>query len=231
MDNNKKIIESILSKLLINNKIHIPSWVKKVKIDVGTSHNAPFSNFWIDNDKEVCVFAFEPNKYNVENFVNSVGKNLNRSFFYLECALSDTILEKQKFYCAQEDSGTSSLFRPINENIKVKEEILVDIMTLESFFDFFPWEQIPYIEHLKIDAQSSDFNIIKGAGKYLSDKIIYIDVETTTYNQYENFENPKNILDYLLSENFECLKWGENATFFNLKFLNMKDKIIYNSLI
>jgi len=217
-----------------NNKIKIPDWCKRIKIDVGTSVNAHNSETWLSRDNDVCVFGFEPNKYNVQALYEGHKvwplhlkiQRIGFSFFCIECALSDKIIESCDFYCTDgHNTGTSSLFKPTY--FSLKEISKVPVITLEYFFDFFPWDKIEYIEQIKIDAQSSDFNIIKGMGRYLSEKIVYLDVETYTANQYENYENPSDIKTYMENNGFECLKWGGNATFVNKKFKNILHKINY----
>lgn len=230
------IVEKILSPVLEDKKIKIPEWSKRVKIDVGTSKNAPFSEFWLNNDSELCVFAFEPNIYNIEHFkygnitnqIQISKDKIGKNFFYLNCALSDFISEKEIFYCTLIDGGTSSLFLPTV--LEVSNIIETPVITLESFFDFFPWEKINYIDQIKIDAQSSDFNIIKGIGKYLTNNIVYIDVETTTEGHYHHEENPNELKIFLEDNGFECIKWGLDATFFNLKFKELKNIINYSTL-
>lgn len=230
------VVEKVLSPILENDKIKIPNWVKRVKIDVGTSINAPNSEEWINKDSDLCVFAFEPNIFNIEHLSSGVKiwpihlepKKINNSFFCTHCALSDFISENEKFYCTDNDAGTSSLFTPVDSRIQVKKITDVSVITLESFFNYFPWETIPYIEQIKIDAQSSDFKIIKGIGNYLSEKIVYLDVETTTNGQYLNNETPMELKKYLESNGFICLEWGINATFFNRKFENIKNTINYS---
>lgn len=230
--------EKVLDSILENGKIKIPSGAKRVKLDIGTSRNAPFSEFWLQKDDELCVFGFEPNIYNVMNikeprihgYYQLNTERIDKNFFCINCALSNYISEQEPFYCAEEDGGTSSLFKPVDVRITVKEVTQVPVITLESFFDFFPWDKIDKIEQVKIDAQSSDFNIIKGIGNYLSERVVYLDVETTTENQYENDENPEEIKTYMESQGFECLKWGLDSTFFNKKFESEKDNIRYFTL-
>jgi len=236
MKNN--LIRKVLFPILKDDKIFIPDWAKKIKIDVGTSVAAPNSEVWINEDPEVCVFAFEPNIYNIKHLhggekiwpIHINPNKINNSFFYLNCALSNFTSESEKFYCTNIDGGTSSLFTPIDSRITVKEIIEIPVITLESFFDYFPWETIPYIEQIKIDAQSSDFNIIKGMGNYLSERIVYLDVETTTNGQYLNNETPIELKNYMENAGFYCESWGINATFFNKKFINIKNNIKYSIL-
>ncbi len=194
---NDKLKNKLFSHILENNKIKIPKWAKRVKIDVGTSLNAPNSQKWLEVDNELCVFGFEPNIYNLRilhtgNHVWPIKLDIdkiNKSFFYINCALSDMVAEDIDFYCTgAENPGTSSLFKP--KTFNVREITKVDIIKLENFFDLFPWETIEYIDQVKIDAQSADFNIVIGMGDYLSEKVIYLDVEVATGSQYENEENP-----------------------------------------
>lgn len=229
-------IQKILEPLLFQNFIFVPDWAKKVKIDIGLSYNAPHSEFWTENDPEVCVFGFEPNIYNIEHLYTGIKINPNqlnpekigKSFFLTNCAVSNYFSDSETFYCTKEDPGTSSLFIP--KYLEVKKITKVPVITLEVFFDLFPWHKFDYIEHLKIDTQSSDFNVIIGAGKYLKEKILYIDVETTTNGHYLTEESPEKLRSYLESQGFECLVWGENATFYNTRFNHVKNKIKYSIL-
>jgi FkbM family methyltransferase len=216
-----------------NNKIKIPNGTERVKIDVGLSVSAPNSELWLQKDNDLCVFGFEPNKHNVKSLcegctlwpVNLKKERINKNFFCIECALSDKIEQEMDFYCTEGDAGTSSLFKP--NYFPVKEIIKIPVITLEYFFDFFPWDKIKIIEQIKIDAQSSDLNIIKGIGKYLSKKIVYLDVETTTGNQYCTNVNATEIKTLLEINDFECLKWDTNATFINKKYKSISKNINY----
>jgi len=231
-----KNIETVLKNIIDNGKIKIPEWSRRVKIDVGLSINAPNSEVWINKDSDLCVFGFEPNTYNIKHIydgekiwpVHLNPEKIDNSFFIINCALSNYILEEEDFYCTEGDSGTSSLFKP--NYFGVKEKIKIPVITLESFFDLFPWDKIQYIEQIKIDAQSSDFNIIKGIGHYLSEKIVYLDVETSTNGQYSNMESPQELRDFLEKNDFECLSWGINSTFLNKKLSHLKDSINYSIL-
>jgi hypothetical protein len=230
----KKIIDKLFSHILENNKIKIPTWVKRVKLDVGTSLNAPNSQKWLESDSELCVFGFEPNIYNLQILHTGIHRwpikldldKINKSFFYVNCALSDIIAENVDFYCTDyENPGTSSLFKPTMTNVDVVTK--VSVIRLSDFFDLFPWESIQYIDQVKIDAQSADFNIVRGMGDYLADRVVYLDVEATTNGQYENVEDPSGLKEYIEYKGFECLEWGMNARFRNRKFSDIYDKINY----
>jgi len=232
-----KIIESVLNHVVEDNKIKIPEWAKRVKIDVGLSVNAPNSEVWINNDSDLCVFGFEPNTYNVKHLhsgekiwpIHLDPSKINKSFFLINSALSNYISDGEDFYCTEGDSGTSSLFEP--SFFDVKEKIKIPVITLEYFFNMFPWDKIPHIDQIKIDAQSSDFNIIKGIGNYLIEKIVYLDVETSTRGQYHNLESPNELKSYLEKNGFDCISWNNfNATFINKKFSEIKQSINYSIL-
>lgn len=227
----KKTLKEVLGK---DEKIFIPEWVKKVKIDVGTSLSAPNSEMWLSREDNLIVFGFEPNIYNVKTLYDGqdfwphhIKKDrIGYSFFCINCALSNIISEKEKFYCTgNNNSGTSSLYKP--KKFEVLDIIEIPVLTLESFFDLFPWEKISHIDHLKIDAQSSDHNIIKGCGKYLNERVVYVDIETSTNGQYFSEENSIIIKQYLEHNDFECLSWGINATFVNKKYKNILNTINY----
>jgi hypothetical protein len=233
---NQEIINRVLHSVINDGQIKVPTWAKRIKLDIGLSVNAPNSEVWINKNDDLCVFGFEPNPYNISHIHNGEKiwpvhldpKKIDNSFFIIHCALSDDIIGSQDFFCTENDGGTSSLFEP--KYFGIKDKIKIDVITLESFFDLFPWSQIEYIEQVKIDAQSSDFNIIKGMGKYLNERVVYLDVETHTNNQYNNEENPSEIREYLEKNDFTCLSWGINATFINNKLSHHKSKIDYSIL-
>lgn len=231
-----RIVKQVLEKYLENGKIKIPYWCKKVSIDVGTSINAPNSEYWLNTDNESCVFAFEPNPFNVNHLksgekiwpIHLDPQRIGNSFFIVECALSKGEPRFSEFYCTEGDSGTSSMFKPSYFN--VKELVKVPTISLKDFFDFFDWEKVEYIEHLKIDAQSSDFDIVQGSGSYLKERVLYLTVESTTNNQYLNQESPEKMKEYIESLGFHCDHWGQNGRFLNTNFKNLWNNIEYKFL-
>jgi FkbM family methyltransferase len=211
----------------MNFDLAIPNWAERVKLDVGTSCNAPFTEHWTNQEDNCFVIAFEPNPFNIEDIRSEAGKmwpiwlkseKIGEVCHIFECALSNEPGQAE-FYCAAQDGGTSSLYRPKNI-IDIKKVISVEKTTLSQFFDSFDWQRFPYIEHLKIDAQSSDYEILLGAGDYL-DRIVYIDIETHTNGQYFHDEDPNKILRLLIDKGFECLEFGINSTFVNSKLKNL----------
>jgi FkbM family methyltransferase len=232
-----KIVKEVLKSFLDeSNKIKIPEELDRVLLDIGTSYNAPHCQVWTEETKDVCVFGFEPNPFNIKciksgKWLNSIWQHplqlnpnqIGKKVFLVETALSDCNPTHMDFYCAKEDPGTSSLYKPTY--IEVESKVQVPVIRLRDFFDLFPWEQVPFIEHIKIDAQSSDFNIVKGMDDYIK-KVLYLTVECNTIdhnntNQYENSdEDSTEMKKYIESCGFECKRWSVNGVFYNS---NMKD--------
>lgn len=50
-------------------------------------------------------------------------------------------------------------------------------MTLADFFERVPWAHFPYVEYLKVDAEGSDVDILRGAGVWLSQRVVYVTAE------------------------------------------------------
>ena len=204
---------------------------KRIKIDIGLSHNVPHTLIWLGNDNkndDLYIFGFEPNPYNIKSILNKYISDNN--FCLIGVALSNVKeMKEADFYCTKFDSGTSSLYSP-NSNLKdeINEIVKVPVYSLKHFFDIFDWERFPYIEYIKIDAQGSDLDILIGAGDYLKNRVVYItaEPECTDYNNisHNNFENIKT---YLESQDFILIKHSNthDPTFINKKFLHLRDNI------
>ena len=221
--------------------LYIPNHIKKIKLDIGLSVNAPVSQKLLEYEDDVFVFGFEPN---IDSIINIQNGNLKKyrfpmifntkyisenRFFILPMALSN--IEKESsltFFKTNNDPGCSSLHKPVDKKLGNYSETNVPVFSLKHFFDLFDWNRFPYIEWIKIDAQGSDLDIIKGAKNYLNDKIVYVTLEPEN-KQYENTEdnNEQNINKYMLSQNFIKINHPNtrDPTYLNKKFINLKDSI------
>lgn len=221
----------------------IPENITHVKLDIGLSYSAPQSQIWLSNEENLFVFGFEPNPDSVKCILNKdivkrapfhgtpiSNEYINSKFFLIPVALSNVIEpSKMDFYCMKNDTGTSSLFEPTDPNLgSIKEKIEVPVFSLKHFFDLFPWDRFDYIDYIKIDAQGADLDIIKSAGNYLKEKVVFItaEPENAAYsgckdNTCENMEN------YLNENNFLRINHPNTGdpTFINKKFLHLQDKI------
>lgn len=239
-------MESFLKKNGIkfeNGKIKLKNSTKSVKIDIGLSYNAPHGNIWLKTQKNLEVFGFEPVPENIKNINEGAKKRhqshsepldtkyiKNEDYHLIPCALSNKNEEEMDFYVTLNDTGCSSLFLPKKKYVgPVKEIVKVPVYTLKDFFDLFPWDIVPQIEYIKIDAQGSDLNILKGSEEYLKQKVIYVTAEPDGY-QYDGAEYSvvQTISEYMEKNGFERVnhKNTKDPTFLNKRFLNKKDVFI-----
>jgi FkbM family methyltransferase len=217
------------------NKLNIPSHIKHIKIDVGLGEWNAFSSKWLEVEKDLFVIMFEPNIDSITKSVEimqyyHVGENNNSLYHIIPIALSNVETPTElDFYKMQKDAGTSSLYKPIDESLGlVKEKTMVNVFSLKHFFDLFDWNRFEYIEYIKIDAQGADFDIIKGSGNYLEEKVVYITAEPES-KQYENclHNTEENMESYLTQHNFIKINHPNthDPTFINKKFLHLQDSI------
>ena len=222
----------------------IPSNITHIKIDIGLSYNAPQSNNWLSNEENLLVFGFEPNPDSVQNILqkNIVKRHAsheeplrnefidNSTFRLIPFALNNVIEPTTSiFYSMANDIGTSSLYKPVNQNVDpIKSIINVDVYSLKHFFDLFPWDRFEYIDYIKIDAQGADFDIIKSAGDYLKDRVVFITAEPeSTYYIGCQDNTTQNMVEYLNTQNFHFIHHPntQDPTFLNDKFKHLYDKI------
>ena len=217
----------------------IPEECTRVKLDVGLSYSAPMSEVWLrNNPDDLVVFGFEPNPSCVESISlgniqkqhHSHGEPLSdhfvkqHRFHLIPVALDNVDAPTKKSFYWNNDVGTSSLFKAHSHSLH--KEVTVDVTSLKLFLKDFPWERFPYIEYLKIDAQGSDLNILKGAGDYLN-KIVFITAEGDG-NQYQGAEgsNEGSITDYLTNLGFEPFNGNtSDPTFVNPAYKDIIDNI------
>ena len=214
----------------VGGKISIPREVKHIKLDIGLSYNAPMSQQWLSCEDDLLVFGFEPNPTSV-GMIRTGGiklqpshgepldtKYLDKSFFLIPCALGLSEAHTIKFYITKNDSGCSSVYEPAF--FEVEDVVEVPIFSLSDFFDLFPFDRHPVVEYIKIDAQGSDLDIVKGAGHYLSDRVVYITLEAEN-GQYKNTKNSASEIEsYMRSIGFIRHRSGNTSdpTYMNSRF-------------
>jgi len=200
--------------------LNLPSNIK-LKIDVGLSYNAPNSELWLQKLSNRYVFGFEPNvechKY-IKNGLGWPGDpqnikldpiRIDKNFILLSCALDDTNPCYKKFYSTSRDLGCSSLYVPNSNFSAIKESYDVFCISLESFLDLIDWTKIPYVEHIKIDAQGNDLRILYSAKHYLSEKVVFVTVESANERNAYQCQEPNSghtieqLLQYMALNNFE----------------------------
>jgi FkbM family methyltransferase len=227
----------------MNEQLNIPLNCSHVKIDIGLSYTAPISNKWLVKESDVFVLGFEPNPYCCKMIMTSNYKptpfpdfNLEKKFIeqgrfkLLPYALSDVKeLTHQNFFINKNDYGTSSLYTHDQTKLGPIENVInVSVINLKMILDLFPWDRFEYIDYIKIDAQGSDLKILKGAGDYLRERIVYVTAEPDGhyYNGCEDCSED-NIDKFMISQGFKRIKHPNTVdpTYINLKFEHLKDKI------
>jgi len=229
----KTLVSHVIPLRQSDGKIEIPAHIKHIKLDIGLSYSAPMSQQWLSDENDLLVFGFEPNPEAVKSILSGAvkrhpehGKTLEikyigKSFFLIPCALgisSDTII---KFFVTKNDCGCSSIYVPTT--FEVERIINVPIFSLASFFDLFPFDSHPVIDYIKIDAQGADLDIVKSAGHYLAERVVYITIEAIEDAQYESTSNScQNIEHYMKSIGF--IRYNSphtsDPTYFNPRYTN-----------
>lgn len=213
-------------------KIKIPAGITNIKIDVGLSHNAPNSALWLNTLKDRVVFGFDPNPESVRKLVTNKyrAKYIGERFFVFQVAIDSDAPGIKTFYMTEEDPGTSSLYKP--SYFKIKKIIQVPYIRLSDFLSLVPWEKIPYIEHLKVDTQGNDLRVVQSAGKYLSERIVFVTAECSTDNQYEYSHTERELDDFMKNAGFTLIEnsiKSNDKTYINSKFKNLMTILDYST--
>lgn len=190
-------------------KIDIPQTIKHIKLDIGLSYWAPMSQHWLSRESDLWVFAFEPNTHSVELLKNGAtklasdyGDPLDKSYigkrlFIFPCALGLRSGELATFYVTSNDSSCSSLYEPVF--FPIQNIMQVPVFRLSDFLDLIPFDTHPVIDYIKIDTQGADFDIVRSAGKYIEDRVVYITIEAQDA-QYKGTMNSEASIDKHMKE-------------------------------
>ena len=189
-------------------KIQIPQTARRIKIDIGLSHDAPNSNIWLGQQPDTFVIGVEPNIGNILSVTTS-GLGHHPHFTLLPFAIDDVEEQTQKeFYHTAGDPGCSSLYEP-NHTLpyEVSRTYKVDVIPLSTILEAIDWDRFEYIDVLKIDTQGNDLNVIKSAGKWIH-KVVYLHCEIDTHELYNGTPAADEYDCYLESIGFEKVKDG-----------------------
>jgi len=218
---------------LLKNKFDsVPENIKRIKIDVGI-HKGKMSQNWLNKSPDLFVFGFEPHEECAEKVKNKINnREIPDRLAIIPYAVDNDCVKNNIFFWTTGYTGCSSLLKP-NSNLFMKisegiEEKNVISISLNFFFQKFPWDRFEYIEYLKIDAQGKDLDILKSAGEYLKERVVFVTAEPETID-YENSKNNNvtNIVNYMISQNFILINhpMTTDPTFLNRKFINIAESI------
>jgi FkbM family methyltransferase len=221
-------------------KIELPTWCRRVKIDVGLSGNSPQSKLWLDKDKKLLVFGFEPLKENIEMIITQSSpwpikldsSMIGERIYIIQSALGSTKHgSTTKFYATENDTGCSSMYKP--SSFKVKYETEVPLWSLSHFLDCFPFDNISRIDFLKTDCQGADLEVLKGAEKYL-EKICIITSEPEETHYIGAKNSDVDLSNFLKKRDFTLVNvpTTTDPTFFNKKYIKeiQENKITCNQI-
>jgi FkbM family methyltransferase len=225
-----------------NEKILIPSWVKHIKLDIGLSYNAPHTQAWLTKEPETLVFGFECNPYSVASICSPFNKKLdnghgnvlefkyiNTRAYIIPVALGKDRCPAMKFYVTDGCGGNSSFFKPseMETRFRTKEIIDVPVYTLADFFELLP-DSIKYVDFIKIDAQGADLDILKGAGDWITKKVVFVTAEAEVGDSYIGVTgNNYTLREYMKTKNFSHIKHlhTEDPTFVNETLLQYTNEV------
>jgi FkbM family methyltransferase len=225
----KSFVQSMLP-LRADGKIDIPTSMRHVKLDIGLSYNAPMAQQWLLREDDLVVFGFEPNPASVASILQGAAKQhpfhgdpletrfIGTRFFLIPCALGSAAQKTVPFYVTSGDCGCSSLFKP--KTLAVSQIIEVPLFPLSDFFDLFPFDTHPVIDYIKIDAQGADLAIVKSAGNYLAERVIYITIEAEDAQYEGTINNLDAINEYMKSIGFVLYRSAhtDDPTYLNSRY-------------
>ena len=226
--------------------------MKNIKIDIGLSEAAPQSQNWISFDNNTFVFGFEPVKANVKRIyagdsrwpVKLDPSYIDKRINIVPCALYSQHMENgMQINVTKEDSGRSSLLKPTDFGVAYSEN--VQVWSLADFMPLISEKRFQFIDHVKIDVQGVDFEVIKGAKDAIR-RVIAITIEIDLFGYQKSTNDYDEVSKYLRKKGFyrirvpKVLKFimklrgvnldiqVDDPTYVNLRNLrNIKNRTLY----
>ena len=144
--------------------------MKRVKLDVGLSENGRNAIHWLRSDPNLMVIGIEPIPDAIRKLKAMIEtlddrERVSKQLFIVPIALAEE--EGQRpFHVTKGHSGYSSLLQP--KGIEIDETITVDVVSLDRLLRFVLESGIERIDHLKLDCQGMDLNILRSGGDMIS---------------------------------------------------------------
>jgi len=198
---------SVLSGLpWAQSSLALPESSSKLRISVGESWNAPHAQLWLEADPHVTVLGFEPNPTtcemlsNMQSRVNFFADKVVKGYFingnfpsvqqggpqqldvkhvgvryFLGCVAMSNTRGFKSLYSTVPDPGTSSLHTPVRFSVSATHS--VPVLQLQDVLQFVDWDKYQYIEQLKTDCQGHDLQVLVGAGRWLTERVVWVTPE------------------------------------------------------
>jgi FkbM family methyltransferase len=188
--------------------------MKRIIFDVG-ANNGSDSIDLAKSDNNTIVYAFEPTPYLI-NILKEITKDLD-NYNIIEKAVSNYNGKSEFNVAGQADWGCSSLLKFSDksktewvgrDDFKVTETIEVEVIKLE---DFIISNNIEYIDHLHVDTQGSDLNVLLGMGEKINIiKRGRIEAASKKDILYEGQNYLDDCLEFLKNNNFKIINITSN---------------------
>jgi len=180
--------------------INFPTQPFELFVDVGLSHNAPYTREVLKDNPNTFVIGVEPHLGNCKS-VRSL--QLPR-FHLIEAGAYDGEGEDSlELNMMQPDPGTSSFLEPTDvlltqgPGYSIVNKVKVKLITLESVLSTVPWDLVVGgIFNLKTDTQGFDYKVLKGLGDYIN-RVQDLQIESTTHGQYEQACTQEELFSFL----------------------------------
>jgi FkbM family methyltransferase len=190
---------------------------EKIVFDVGANNGSSSVPLAIENPTYL-VFAFEPTPEMIEVIKSKIVGLEN--YVIVPKAVSDYNGTAEFNVAGNWDWGCSSLLKfsrksqtdwPGRTDFHVTYKLNVDVIRLDSFIQE---NEITKIDHLHIDTQGSDLNVMKGLGEYLH--IVTegkLEAGTSDDVLYEGQNKLNDCIKFLLLNGFKVVDVNSNDVF------------------
>jgi hypothetical protein len=114
------------------------------------------------------------------------------------------------------------LYFGVGADCRESEVYPVAVLTLGDLLSKIPWGSagdagvFPIVEHIKIDTQGYDLEVLKGAGPYLSQRVVCVTAEKFAWGYIEPGHSEQELIDFMYHEGFVLFDNSEiELTFYN----------------